>query len=176
VDIAADGNISVNVVEHDMTVTLGDTTVELAVGPILTGFNIPLNLNSVTIDLNKIVEVTGTALTPAIGDVIPESAYAVTGSSVTIAIGNEGTEADANVTVSGTALTPAIGDVDAVTVAEVTGSSLTSSIGSVVISANATVVVTGSSLTPSISSAQVIAWAEVDTGTDVSWTEVDLAA
>jgi hypothetical protein len=52
-----------------MAVTLGDVTEEIAVGPIVLGSELNAEINSVTIDLNTIVEVTGTALTPAIGDV-----------------------------------------------------------------------------------------------------------
>jgi hypothetical protein len=42
--------------------------------------------------------------------------------------------------------------------------------------ANADVVVTGSSLNTNIGTVQVTAWAEIDTGTQVTWTPVDLAA
>jgi hypothetical protein len=48
---------------------LCNVTEEIAVGPITTGSELNAEINSVTIDLNKIVEVTGTALTSAIGDV-----------------------------------------------------------------------------------------------------------
>jgi hypothetical protein len=80
-----------------MAVTLGDVTEEIAVGPITTGSELTSEISSVTIDLNTLVDVTGSALTPVVGDVDAVAVYAVTGSTLTLIVGNEDTEANANV-------------------------------------------------------------------------------
>jgi len=132
----------------------------------------------VTTEATALVEPTGISLTISIGDAeagllleVP-----VTGVSATINIGNEDTSGNADVNVTGIALTSAIGDVVPVSGYDVTGVSATLNLGTVDITGNGLVIPTGIGLTISAGSPNIIAWAEVDTGTDVTWTEVDLAA
>jgi len=109
-------------------------------------------------------------------EAIPAQLVDVTGIQLTTSIGEEIPAGNANVTLTGQSLSTGIGQVDAVSVAEVTGISLSTNIGSVTTQANADVNITGVALTTAISSTRITAWAEVNTGTTVTWTEVDRAA
>jgi hypothetical protein len=95
---------------------------------------------------------------------------------LTTFIGEEVPVGNAIVSVTGQSLTTAIGDVDAVSKIQVTGLSASVTVGSTTPQANADVVVTGSRLTTNIGIVRITAWAEVNTGTQVTWTDVDLAA
>jgi hypothetical protein len=87
-----------------MAVTLGDVTEEIAVGPITTGSELTSEISSVTIDLNTLVNVTGSALAPAVGEVDAVSVAEVTGSSLTSLTGSVIISATANVNVTGSSL------------------------------------------------------------------------
>jgi len=107
---------------------------------------------------------------------IPGIFVDVTGVAMTMALGEEDIDADADVSVTGQSLTMAIGEVDAVSIAEVTGQQLTTSIDSVTITASAEVDLTGISMTASIGSVNITAWQEVDPGVNNTWTEVNTGA
>jgi hypothetical protein len=100
----------------------------------------------------------------------------VLGQNINAITGNEDVTGNAIVPVTGSDMTADIGDIIPVSTYSVTGSSLTTAIGSVSPQANANVIVTGSRLTTNIGTVQVTAWAEVNTGVNVTWTPVDLAA
>jgi len=118
------------------------------------------------------------AATTSIGPVeaAPIQQVDVTGIELTTNIGNEDTTGNANVSVTGISATSSIGDVIPVSKYDATGSSASTSIGSVTAVGEAIITPTGISLTASTGSPNIIAWAEVDTGTPVTWSEVDLAA
>jgi len=118
------------------------------------------------------------ASTSAIGDAIAGTIQEVplTGVSLSTFIGNEDTTGDANVSLTGIALTGSIGDIIPVSKYDATGSSATYSVGQITGVGSATVIPNGIGLTITTGSPNIIAWAEVNTGTTVTWTEVDLAA
>jgi len=119
------------------------------------------------------------AMTINQGEVDPSPDATVTGIGMTcdLAIGTVviGT-ADVNVT--GTNLTIALGTAsgEAVTLVDVTGIALTSNLGTVFGGGNTDVDVTGNILTLTQNSASVQSWTKINTGTVVTWTEIDTAA
>ena len=115
-----------------------------------------------------------TSISPAEGGTIQE--VPVTGSQLQSAIGNEDTAGNAIVEVSGISASSNIGNITPVSGYDVSGNSAASSVGSVTLTGNANVVPTGIVLTSGTIAPNIIAWAEVDTGTPVTWTEVDIAA
>ena len=133
-----------------------DTLTAFGEDPFATQSSSTFNPVNVIVDLNTPVDVTGIQLTTSIG--------------------NEDAFTDVVVEVTGQSLSTAIGDVDAIAIYEVTGISLSANIGSVTVQANADVNITGINLTAVIGQTRITAWAEVDTGIDVVWTPVDLAA
>lgn len=125
-----------------------------------------------------LVEPTGVSLSTNIGDAVGGTIQEVpvTGISSNIFVGNEDTSGNANVFPSGISATFDIGQASYIAGYDVTGTNVTASAGQVTTVGEAVVIPTGVTLTISTISPNIIAWAEVDTGTDVTWTEVDLAA
>ena len=178
-------------------VLIGEETPVIDVTTIATGLDIQTSLGAVqalslsgiqaqtnvgTVDIqaggNVFVNVAEHNLQTAVGqaiEIITVDVF-VDGVSTQVSIGEEIPVGNAIVSVTGQSLTTAIGDVDAVSKIQVTGLSASVTIGSATPQANADVVVTGSSLTTNIGTVQVTAWAEVNTGVNVTWTPVDLAA
>lgn len=146
---------------------------EIAHSFLLTG-----SLGSPTITGLALVEPTGIAATSAIGDAIGGTIQEVpvSGIELTTNIGNEDTSGNADVSVTGIEATSATGDIVPISTYEATGSSATTSVGSVTVTGGAVVIPTGIGLTASTGTPRITAWAEVDTGTSVTWSEVDLAA
>jgi hypothetical protein len=113
------------------------------------------------------------------GEVDPSPDATVTGIGMTcdLAIGTViiGT---ANVDVTGTQLTFGLGTAsgEAITLVDVTGTALTLDLGTVFAGANTDVDVTGNILTITQNSASVQSWTKINTGTVVTWTEIDTAA
>ena len=99
----------------------------------------------------------------------------VSGISLTSLIGNEDITGDTNVSISGIPLTTAVGTVDHNSTYTVSGEQLTTAIGQAE-ATDASAEITGIGLTTSTGTVKFILWSEVDTGTDVTWTEVDIAA
>ena len=82
------------------------------------------------------------------------------------------------VSVTGQSLTTSLNSVtaDAVTNVSVTGQSLTGSLNSVTVTGSAVVSLTGNTLTIQLNSVNPQVWTIIDTGSTVTWTEVDTAA
>jgi hypothetical protein len=172
----------------DVTVVLSGIELQSAITPVGTvansdneiahSFLLTGSLGSPTITGLALVEPSGIAATTSIASVeaAPKQEIDVTGIQLTANLGNSDQLGNANISVTGIAATSAIGDVIPVSVYDATGSELTTSLGSVTITANADITPTGIGLTASIASTNIIAWAEVNTGTGVTWTDVDLAA
>jgi len=156
VDIIADGNHYVVVTEH----------------------TINTNIEPVTIEATALVEPTGIGFNADIGisEAGLKTEVPVTGSEINIFTGNEDTAGDANVSVTGSSMTGYVGQAGYIAGFDVTGSSLQTFNGAVSITGTGKVIPTGIGLTVSTITPNIIAWAEVDTGTDVVWTPVDLAA
>lgn len=156
VDTQADGNASINVEEQALQSNLGD----------------------VVLEGTALVEPTGLTATvtqgQAVGGTIQE--VPVAGVSANTFVGNEDTSGNANVFPTGASITGSVGDIVPVSGYDVSGVSATFALGSVTVIGSATVIPTGIGLTANTGSPNIIAWAEVDTGTQVTWTEVDLAA
>jgi len=123
--------------------------------------------------------VTGNELTAAEGTVDPSPDATVVGIGLTasVALGSV-IEADANVTITGIGLEIAQGqaELDAVTIAEITGQQLNTSLNSAVAGASAEIFPTGNQLTITSGSINVQSWQIVDTGSSVTWNEIDTAA
>ena len=133
---------------------------------------------NVTTEATGLVELTGISASINIGDAEAGllTEVPVTGVSATVNIGNEDTSGNANVSVTGSSATLAVGDITAVLGYDVTGVSATLNLGTVDITVDGLVIPTGVDLTTNTGSPNIIAWAEVNTGIDVTWTEVDIAA
>ena len=119
------------------------------------------------------------AMTINEGEVDPSPDATVTGIGMTcdLAVGTViiGT---ANVDVTGTELTMTLASVEAeaITFADVTGIALTLDLGTAFGGAAVDVDVTGNILTIAQNSASVQSWTKINTGTVVTWTEIDTAA
>jgi len=172
----------------DITVAVSGQQLQTAITPVGTSANsdheiaasllISSAQGDTTIEGTALVQPTGISASVNIGDAeagllleVP-----VTGVSANINIGNEDTSGNANVFPSSVSATFTLGNVTAVSVYSVTGVSASFNIGQVTTVGSATVIPTGISLTTAIGSPRITAWAEVNTGTQVTWTEVDLAA
>ena len=145
----------------------------------VTGQELTLALNSVTLIANANVDITGTDLTIEDGEVDPSPDATVTGIGMTcdLALGTViiGT---ADISVTGTQLTLELGTAsgEAITLVDVTGIGLTLDLGTVFGGANVDVNVIGNILTITQNSASVQSWTKINTGTVVTWTEIDTAA
>jgi hypothetical protein len=178
VDIAAGGNVFVNVTEHNLQSSTGQVIAFANYIEEVVGFSLQTSIGDEVAFTDVTVELGSLSLTTAIGD---ETAFTdvvveVQGQQLNTFIGDETVQANANVDVTGSSITGVIGDPTFISTYSVTGIGLTAVINSVVVQANADVPVTGSGLTVSTINPNIIAWAEVDTGTPVNWTPVDLAA
>ena len=165
----------------------------------VTGINLNSSVGEVYAASLVTVEVTGIPLTSSIGDetVIIDVTFSVTGQQLNSLIGNETAFTDVDVTVTGNSLdstiadvsvtgtanlsltgiplTTAVGTVDHNSTYTVSGEQLTTAIGQAEAD-DASAEITGISLTTATGTVKFIIWSEVDTGTDVNWTEVDIAA
>ena len=145
----------------------------------VTGQQLTLTLDNVTIQANANIDITGEILTIAEGEVDPSPDAIVTGIGMTcdLAVGTVviGT---ADISVTGIDLTVGLGTAsgEAITLIDVTGIELTSVLGTVEAFPVTNVEVTGNILTISQNSASVQSWTKINTGTVVTWTEIDTAA
>mgnify|MGYP003631256680 FL=1 len=177
VDIQVDGSISINVTEHTIQSSIGSSTVEIAVGPILnTAGLLQTAVGSAIADANTLAAVTGTSLTGSLGNVDAVSVVDVTGISLTSSIGEEVPATDVTVLATTLTLITNIGNVDAVSVVDLGSLIASTFIGSVTTEQTANVSVVGISMSTSIGNVAVTPWSEVDLDVNNNWTEVDLAA
>ena len=144
-----------------------------------TGIQINALVGTVDAKPVTIAEPSGIELTVEEGIVDPSPDATVVGIGLTagVALGSV-IEADANVTITGIGLEIAQGqaELDAVTFASITGQQLNTSLNSVVAGASAEVDLTGNQLTITSGSINVQSWQIVDTGTSVTWNDIDTAA
>lgn len=172
----------------DVVVAVNGNSIQTAIEPVGTSANsdheiansflLNQDLGTVTLEGHANVDVTGISQSIEIGDAeagllleVP-----VTGVSANLNIGNSDQIGNANVSLTGIALTGSVGDITPVSKYDATGSSATYSVGQITGVGSAVVIPTGIDLTTTTGSPNIIAWAEVNTGTPVTWTEVDLAA
>ena len=136
-------------------------------------------LASVTAQANANIDITGEILTITEGEVDPSPDATVTGIGMTcdLAVGTViiGT---ADISVTGIDLTITLGTAsgEAITLVDVTGIALTSILGTAEGAPLTDVSVTGNILTISQNSISVQSWTKINTGTVVTWTEIDTAA
>ena len=151
----------------------------IAANASVTGQELTLALDSVTPIANANIDITGEILTIEEGEVDPSPDATVTGIGMTcdLAVGTViiGT---ANVDVTGTELTMTLASVEAeaITFADVTGIALTLDLGTAFGGASVEVDTTGNILTIAQNSISVQSWTKINTGTVVTWTEIDTAA
>ena len=172
----------------DVVVSVDGNSLQTAIEPVGTSANsdheiansflLTQDLGTVTLEGHANVDVTGISQSIEIGEAeagllleVP-----VTGVSANLNIGNSDQIGNANVSLTGIALTGSVGDITPVSKYDATGSSATYAVGQITGVGSAVVIPTGIDLTISTVSPNIIAWAEVNTGTPVTWTEVDLAA
>jgi hypothetical protein len=172
----------------DVVVEVDGNSLQTAITPVGTSANsdneiahsflLTQDLGTVTLEGHANVDVTGISQSISIGDAEAGllTEVPVTGVSSTINIGNEDTTGNANVTLTGISATGSVGDIVPVSKYDATGSSATYAVGQITGVGSATVIPNGIGLTITTGSPNIIAWAEVNTGTTVTWTEVDLAA
>jgi len=145
----------------------------------VTGQELTLALDSVTPIANANIDITGEILTIEEGEVDPSPDAIVTGIGMTcdLAVGTViiGT---ANIDVTGIDLTITLasGEAEAITLVDVTGIALTLDLGTVFGGASVEVDITGNILTIAQNSISVQSWTKINTGTVVTWTEIDTAA
>ena len=145
----------------------------------VTGQELTLALDSVTSIANANIDITGEILTIEEGEVDPSPDATVTGIGMTcdLAVGTVviGT---ADISVTGINLTIGLGTAsgEAITLVDVTGIALTLDLGTAFGGANVDVDITGNILTIAQNSISVQSWTKINTGTVVTWTEIDTAA
>ena len=172
----------------DVVVEVNGNSLQTAIEPVGTSANsdneiansflLTQNLGTVTLEGHANVDVTGISQSLAIGDSEAglKTEVPVTGVSADINLGNSDQIGTANVSLTGVSATGSVGDIIPVSGYDATGSSATYSVGQITAVGSAVVTPTGIGLTTATGSPNIIAWAEVNTGTPVTWTEVDLAA
>ena len=177
VDIQVDGSISINVTEHTIQTAIGSSSIEIAVGPVLsTAGLLQTVVGSAIADANSLIDVTGISLTSNIGQVITASVVELTGIAMTTSIGEEVPATDVTVLATTLTLNSNVGNVDAVSVVDLSSLIGYTSIGSVTTEQTANVSVTGISMSANVGNVAVTPWSEVDLDVNNTWTEVDLAA
>lgn len=176
-DAFTDVTIAVSGIELQSAITPVGTTAD-SDNEIAHSFLLTASLGSSVIEATALVEPSGIAATSAVGDAVGGTIQEVpvSGIELTALTGNEDAIGDANVSVTGISATGSVGDIVPISGYDATGSEITTSVGSVTIIGESLVIPTGIELTASTGSPNIIAWQEVDTGTPVTWTEVDLAA
>ena len=145
----------------------------------VTGQELNLTLDNVTSIIDVNIDINGEQLNVAEGTVDPSPDAIVTGIGMTVDL-DLGTVVigTGNVEVTGEQLNIGQGTAsgEALTIAEVTGIGLTLDLGVVFAGAEVVVEATGNILTISQNSASVQSWTKINTGTVVTWTEIDTAA
>ena len=145
----------------------------------VTGQQLNLTLNSVTLLIDVNVDLTGQQLNVAEGEIDPSPDAIVTGIEMTVALA-VGTVVigTGNVTLTGEQLNIAQGTVDATpnTLVSVTGIGLNIAVGTVFAGGNTDVNVTGNLLTITLNSINNQIWTEINTGSVATWIEIDTAA
>jgi hypothetical protein len=172
----------------DVVVAVSGQSLQTAITPVGTQANADHEIaasllitsaqGDVTTEGTALVEPTGISLQSTVGQVeaAPKQEVDVTGVSATINIGNEDTSGNANVFPTGSSATFAVGDITSVSGYDATGSSISGTVGQVTVTGTANIIPTSITLTVSTITPNIIAWAEVNTGVNVTWTPVDLAA
>ena len=153
--------------------TKADSDTEIAVGELIS-----TGIGDVTITGTANFELTGINLQTAIGEAVGGTIQEVpvTGVASNIFIGNEDTAANANVFPTGISVSTNIGQAEYIATYDVSGVALSANTGQITAEGTAVVIPTGIGLTANTGSPNIVAWAEVDTGTQVTWSDVDLAA
>ena len=125
------------------------------------------------------VEITSLSLSTVIGneDAFTDVEVSVEGQSLSTAIGEESVVVDVTPEITGISLSLVLDQAEGGlnTPVDVSGISLSTDIGQV-ITFDSVARPEGISLTTATNITKIIAWSEVDTGTEVIWSEVDLAA
>ena len=151
----------------------------IAANASVTGQELTLALDSVTPIANANIDITGEILTIEEGEVDPSPDATVTGIGMTcdLAVGTViiGT---ADISVTGIDLTIGLGTAsgEAITLVDITGIALTLDLGTAFGGASVEVDTTGNILTIAQNSISVQSWTKINTGTVVTWTEIDTAA
>ena len=151
----------------------------IAANASVTGQELTIAQGTVEAGINALVDLTGEILTITEGEVDPSPDATVTGIGMTcdLAVGTViiGT---ADISVTGINLTIGLGTAsgEAITLVDVTGIGLTLDLGTAFGGAEVNVDVTGNILTIAQNSISVQSWTKINTGTVVTWTEIDTAA
>ena len=146
----------------------------------VTGTSATGSIGDVIVNENEVITLTGLGLTTSLGAALPigPGNVSLTGIGLTASLGDERAFTDVTIPLSGLGLSSGLGTVVFVQFIPTPSVSSTVSLGTVSVSAKAVINPTGIGMTSSIglASGMAFAWASVDTGTDVTWTEVDKTA
>lgn len=153
--------------------TSANSDTEIAAGELLT-----TGIGDVTVTGTASFEVNGISSSVEIGEAeagllieVP-----VTGVALTTNIGNSDQIGTATVDLTGISLSTNLGTITPISSYKPGSALATISAGQVTVIGTGVVIPTGVTLTMSTISPNIIAWAEVDTGTNVVWSDVDIAA
>jgi hypothetical protein len=167
----------------------------------LTGLQLNLSLNSVSIIGDSLLSLTGQQLNISQGTAqgVPNTITDLTGQQLNITEGEVDPSPDATVTGIGISVALAVGTVvigtanvgvtgqqinvsqgtatgEANTIASITGLRLNTSVGTVFAGTTSVIPLTGNGLTIALNSINNQIWTEINTGTDATWIEIDTAA
>ena len=145
----------------------------------VTGQELTLTLDSITIQANANIDLTGEILTIAEGEVDPSPDATVTGIGMNVSLSTGSVIiGTATVDLTGIGLDIGLGTAsgEAITLVDITGIGLDIAQGTASGQALVNVSVTGNGLTISQNSINTQIWTKINTGTVATWTEIDTAA
>jgi hypothetical protein len=174
------GNAIVDLTALPMTLTLGQESLRIDADLTIFGNEPQLNsyIEEVVINATATVDITGIGQDITQGEAIGGTIQQVdvTGIFDTIFTHPITVSANADVDVTGISLVGNMGETVIGIGVPIDGISAVMNVGDPTFVISGSVTLTGIGLTVRVGSANVFAWAEVDTGTQVTWTPVDLAA
>jgi hypothetical protein len=170
---SVDPSPDVSLTGIQLTTAIG--SVDSSSSVIVTGQQLNLTLNGISVDIVTPVDIGTQLLNLTLSSVDPSPDVEVTGSQIALALGVVGID---SIVVTGNQLNTSMASVTTIANGSVnlTGQQLTTSLNNLSFITNASVDVTGNILTMSQNSINIQSWAIVNTGTTVTWTEINTAA
>jgi hypothetical protein len=174
-DTEADANVPVT--GNNLITGAGQVFAGTVVDISVTGIPLNIDLGTPIITPNTIAQITGQSLNTFIGNetIQANADVSVIGIDLNSQIDSVFVTGTVNISLTGTPLTTVVGTVDNNSTYTVSGTQLTTAIGQATAD-DASAEIIGVSATTSVGSVKFIIWSQVDTGTEVTWTDVDLAA
>lgn len=178
-DVAITGTANLTLTGEALTSNLGSVAITADANVDITGQELTAAEGTAVLDANTFATVSGEAMTVEEGTVVASANadVSVTGQELTMQENAPSITGDANVSATGIGFTANLGTavLDANTLVDLTGQAMTMQEGQAEAD-DASAEVTGISMTMAQGSLKNVIWTKVNTGTTVSWTEVDTAA